>query len=622
MQPIDRLAALWWGWMGPMLLQASLLIVVVGLVDLLIRRWVWPQVREALWLMVLVKLLLPPTWSLPTAIMPQLERQMTAWVALPWSNIVQPQVGVPSASAPQASPTAAGTPQDPGSAAPALSANAAGAAATAAAPRALAWLRWAFALWVLGALAFVGLLTARVAALRRWHDRDRRGQTIPPWYHELLVQTAQRLRVGQLPAIVFSDRLSTPAVCGILHPVLYLPRDYTENLSEEEAEHVLMHEMAHLKRGDLWLHALGLFVQVVYWFNPLVALARRQAQHVREICTDLTVAHVLRERTGSYRQTLLSTARRLLTESAAPGIGLLGVFEEPFRLVSRLRWLEKPMWQRDRQARGAAAVIAAAMLVFVLPMAGGALPGRDSANTQATPAHGAATGAPLARGEATKRALYVRNATRRDKCFLRIRYDSETLDVSELWLGDRSIAVREGGRTMIVNLVDSTLTYVSHRQQSYVVAALPLDLQAVLTPEVWAHRRANVTTGRVQDLGKTSKVHGYPCREFRVESWPIGAGDTVPTSFDVWACNEVGVGLGPFRTYLECLRLLFARDAVYSRELLKIDGLQLRLQREFGRFPFTTQIVDEVVEIESREPPPGVDAPPAGYVQQRQISQL
>ena len=67
---LNGIAELWWGWMGPMLWQVSLLIIVIGAIDRLIRSWAWPEVRHALWLLVLIKLLIPPGWSFPGAIFP------------------------------------------------------------------------------------------------------------------------------------------------------------------------------------------------------------------------------------------------------------------------------------------------------------------------------------------------------------------------------------------------------------------------------------------------------------------------------------------------------------------------------------------------------------------------
>ena len=612
---LERVAALWAGWMGPMLLQSSLLIAAVGIVDLLLRRWAWPQVRSVLWTLVLIKLVLPPSWSLPTGVVPQLERQFGTRIESAWTRIAAP---VPSAQLRSPAPSSA-TPV------PQAELQAPDAATKSAPPLdsrpAIASSRWllaAFAIWAAGAIVLVVVLVFRFARLRRWHDQERRGQSIPPWYHEILVRTAARLGIGRLPAIVFSDRLLTPAVCGVVRPVLYLPRHYTESLSPEAAEHVLLHELAHLKRGDLWLHALAMCVQVVYWFNPLVALARWQAQHVREICTDLTVAEVLRERTAGYRATLLATARRLLTESAAPGLGLLGVFEEPFRLVSRLRWLEKPTWEDRHAARITAAVVAVAMLAFVLPMAGSAPPAQVPAQSATHTAQTAAPGAAHP-GE----ALYLRNETRRERYFLGIRFDSELAGVSELWLGDGKLSQREGGRTILVDVARSTMTYASHADQTYVVAPLPLDLDAILTPELQAFLRERSTTGRVRETGRTEKVLDHKCREFEVESWRTTGGATsAPVAYRVYACNQVPANLDGFRLFLVCLRQLYARDAAYCQDLLQIDGIQMRLVRDEGRFPWRTRTVDEVIEMERRSAPAGIWSPPDGYRQQPRITRL
>ena len=50
---INHAGELWWSWMWPMFWQVGVLIGLVAGIDLLIRRRVWPQVRYALWLLVL-----------------------------------------------------------------------------------------------------------------------------------------------------------------------------------------------------------------------------------------------------------------------------------------------------------------------------------------------------------------------------------------------------------------------------------------------------------------------------------------------------------------------------------------------------------------------------------------
>ncbi|MDX1701159.1 MAG: hypothetical protein R3250_11100, partial [Melioribacteraceae bacterium] len=79
-------------------------------------------------------------------------------------------------------------------------------------------------------------------------------------------------------------------------------------------------------------------------------------------------ANILREKTKKYKDTLVNTARDLLTETMEPGMGLLGLFEEPFQLISRLKWLNKESWKSRKMASISAILVSAFFVAFVLPM--------------------------------------------------------------------------------------------------------------------------------------------------------------------------------------------------------------------------------------------------------------
>ena len=373
------------------------------------------------------------------------------------------------------------------------------------------WLGVVFGLWAAGVAGFATLLAVRIAALRRWHREQEERGTIPVWFHELMVAAARRLGLERLPAVVFSDRAVTPAVYGVFRPTLLLPSRSFETLSREDAEHVLLHELAHLKRGDLWVNALGLLVAVVYWFNPLVALTQRRLRHVRELCCDLTIANLLRERTDAYRRTLLETARRLLTETVEPAMGLLGVFEEPFRLVPRLRWLERPTW-RHRALAGAASV---GVLVLLGPLL---LPMAAARPVEPPPlAGGERSGVPL---EGTGEELvYVRDVTRGEVRLLGLAVRSWTLAVAETWVGDRVIANTENGRTLVVDLGRALARVIDHRSQSFVETPLPLEVETLLDEGLAAEFRRSRTSGEVRRAGGTRTVLGRRCVGYEVRMW-------------------------------------------------------------------------------------------------------
>ncbi|MEW5902320.1 MAG: M56 family metallopeptidase, partial [Acidobacteriota bacterium] len=272
---INQIAQSWWGWMGSMLWQVSLLILIVTALDFVLRRWAWPQVRYTLWLFVLIKLVIPPTWTLPSSLVSRwqplvqarTEERLGVYLRAPAAGeSLQMSLSIPGSKTPS---VAAGEPAGQlGQTQPAESSSLPPS-------RTLGWKAIVMLAWILGIGLFVTLLAHRISRLRRWHKKQVEKKIIPVWYYELLVETTKRLKLGRLPGIVFSKNAKAPAVYGMFRPVLLLPASYLDSLSREDAEHVLLHELAHLQRGDLWLHGLCLLLQIVYWFNPLLIWTRR-----------------------------------------------------------------------------------------------------------------------------------------------------------------------------------------------------------------------------------------------------------------------------------------------------------------------------------------------------------
>ncbi len=366
-ESVNQFAALLWGWMSSMFWQVSLLVLIISGIEMLTRKWLWPQVRYALWLLVFIKLVIPPVWSLPSGIVPRINTTVQKmFIQEPVEQLINVSenndqtISNQERSEPLISQMESSSSQSVRESQvinnPSLFSQ-------------IHWQTYLAGIWIIGMILFSFLLFTKIVKLKEWHKHQIEKKTIPHWFYEILVKTAKRMKLSQLPAIVFSDEAVTPAVYGLFRPVILLPENYFKKISKNETEHVLLHELSHLKRGDLWIHGFCLLLQVIYWFNPFIIWARRQIKHVRELCCDFTVSNLLREKTGEYRKTLLNTARALLTESVEPGMGLLGVFEEPFRLVARLKWLEKEIWGKRRTIMSISILSSFFIVLTVLPMA-------------------------------------------------------------------------------------------------------------------------------------------------------------------------------------------------------------------------------------------------------------
>ncbi len=86
-------------------------------------------------------------------------------------------------------------------------------------------------------------------------------------YLQLRRRVSEKIRLRD--NIWLCDQIKTPFVFGIIRPQIYLPT----NLSDDEKEYVIAHELAHMKRGDNIWKPLGYLILSVHWFNPLCWLA-------------------------------------------------------------------------------------------------------------------------------------------------------------------------------------------------------------------------------------------------------------------------------------------------------------------------------------------------------------
>jgi beta-lactamase regulating signal transducer with metallopeptidase domain len=612
----NMMAYQWWNWMGSMFWQASLLILVVSGLDLLIRRWVWPQVRYVLWLLIFVKLLIPPGWYLPTAVVPRLFGETQELLGRVWDR----QFPQPAAlqAAESALPESAAIPQPvTGPARPDT---------TASTPAQLLPQAYLLAFWLAGMSLFLFLLIFKMAKLRRWHRQQEERKTIPPWFHELLVETSRHLNLEQLPAIVFSRDAVTPAVYGVFRPVLLLPEHYLNDLSREEAEHVLLHELCHVKRGDLWIHGLVLLLQVAYWFNPFLLWAHRQLRHVREMCCDQTLAARLQDRTDAYRQTLLNTARELLTEKVEPGMGLLGVFEEPFWLVARIRWLEKKTWHHRKSIAATAALVILGMAVLVMPMAGRPAsmnpPADPAAQYSGSPPSANQKPAEAPASRAGVSAVYCRMITREIDYFLWFEAESRFFSMEEGWHAPNKLALIEGGRTFILDKEKNRFLFLNRNRKTYLEVPLPVNRATAFSPELVRFFEERKTSGRVESLGESQQILGRTCNGFRLINWSAYGGEQTDRAENiVWTTNDVPFKVALFDEALANMRLLVSnKDEALLQEMQQsMKGYQMGIDQETGRFPWKKRYEMRVVEIAEKIAPPGIFSVPPDYTRLEQL---
>ena len=152
---------------------------------------------------------------------------------------------------------------------------------------------------------------------------------------DLLEECRTRLRVSTFLALVETDCVRSPALLGCVRPKLLLPRGFLGELSREEMRHIFLHELAHVKRGDIWSSWLINLLTAAHWFNPLIWFARRRFIADREAACDAHVLAALDESgQRAYGHTVLNLMQRFDATGWAPGIA--GISETNSNLKRRI----------------------------------------------------------------------------------------------------------------------------------------------------------------------------------------------------------------------------------------------------------------------------------------------
>jgi beta-lactamase regulating signal transducer with metallopeptidase domain len=210
-------------------------------------------------------------------------------------------------------------------------------------------------LWIGGSvLALAQMLFACVTIWRvRRHAR-------PFADRELSSALTQQLGIRHPVDVLESGTGSMPMTFGILRSAIFMPSD-SGTWSEERRRIVLLHELAHVRRGDVATHLLARAALAVYWWNPLAWKAWREFLKERERATDDLVLNT-GARASEYANHLLDVAR---TMRPASGVGCAAV------AIARRSQLEGRLMAIldtgvNRRAPGRAALLVAGLIALAM----------------------------------------------------------------------------------------------------------------------------------------------------------------------------------------------------------------------------------------------------------------
>ena len=179
------------------------------------------------------------------------------------------------------------------------------------------------------------------------------------WKLTLIRRTARLWTDAHAYPVFLSDAIDVPLAAGFARPRIFVPASLVDRLDDDAMQAILIHEIAHLRRSDVWTNALARFAEILLATNPVAWFVMRRLAVEREIaCDDWVVA-----RTGAgdaFARTLVALASRPRARAPIAAASILG---SRHAIVVRI---ERLLDARPRRLGLSPAALGCAIMVFAL----------------------------------------------------------------------------------------------------------------------------------------------------------------------------------------------------------------------------------------------------------------
>jgi beta-lactamase regulating signal transducer with metallopeptidase domain len=187
------------------------------------------------------------------------------------------------------------------------------------------------------AMSLGGVLLVAVQLCAQFRQAKRLRAASRPFSAVAIDETSQQLQMRSVPELLVSDDIDCPLVLGPWRPVIVLPRAVAEG-DETDLRLVLAHELAHICRRDLLWGWLPQMAEAVFFFHPLVWLARIELRAAQETACDALAIHAVGASPTRYGKLLIRLAqgRSDLSLSAPLAAGVVGGYRSLKGRLTRL----------------------------------------------------------------------------------------------------------------------------------------------------------------------------------------------------------------------------------------------------------------------------------------------
>lgn len=317
---VHTLTSVWMSAALLALLKTLPLLLTALIATKLFQRFLSTRLQTLLWMLVVVRLLLPYSLEAPW----NLGLKLPSWNAFTspsnqtWTMATHPFDPALGAPSHRWTPTLAAEPQNTWSTA-----------------------NWSELWSILGGFALLGTTLYAAWSIANYLRFAAHLRTMchvdAPRVSQILEHECRSMGMQRIPEIREFPNIDSPAIFGLFQPTLCWPASLEQSLTDQDLRWILRHELAHIQRRDCLTLTIASCAQAFHWFHPVGSFVANQLRATMEIAADrIALGKSSNTDAKRYAELLLQISQG--RQNNAWSIGLLS-FSQSKSLKKRLRTL-------------------------------------------------------------------------------------------------------------------------------------------------------------------------------------------------------------------------------------------------------------------------------------------
>ena len=180
-------------------------------------------------------------------------------------------------------------------------------------------LPWFLVIWMVGVVILSMRLLIGFVGIHRWRHHL---VPLPEWLVQRIASLSEGLGMGCFSRVFMSSSVIQVMAVGYLRPIVLLPAAMVMQMQPEMLEAVIAHELAHIRRFDLWVNLVQRITETLLFYHPAVWWLSSCLRSERELCCDELAVRATGERL-TYASALESVVRaKLIAKQPTLAVGL------------------------------------------------------------------------------------------------------------------------------------------------------------------------------------------------------------------------------------------------------------------------------------------------------------